>query len=93
MLFNKNRIASCLNRLDILQVDIDSGGAAGSAALSIVILISTVEFARTIRSFMQMRVHAPAAIAVFNDGQDETARRPGTRISIDVNPELRHGRS
>lgn len=37
---------------------------------------------------MQMRVHAPAAIAVFNDGRLRNVRS-GTRISIGVNPELR----
>lgn len=60
---------SCLIRFDILQEDIDS--VELRAALSIVILISTVEFTRTIRPFM--RVHAPAAIAVFNDSRYEMA--------------------
>lgn len=64
--------------------------------LSIVILISTLEFARTIRPFMQMRAHAPPAIAVFNGARYETRRctaLAGTCMNIDVNPELRHARS
>lgn len=55
------------NRIDILQGDIDSVLGVASQR-SIVILISTLEYARTIRSLMQMRAHAPAVIAVFNGG-------------------------
>lgn len=42
--------------------------AAGGFQRSIVTLISTLEYARTIRSLMQMWAHAPAVIAVFNGG-------------------------
>jgi len=55
------------NLIDILQGDIDSLLRVASQR-SIVTLISTLEYAATIRSLMQMRAHAPAVIAVFNGG-------------------------
>lgn len=55
------------NLIDILQGDIDSPLRVASQR-SIVTLISTLEYAATIRSLMQMRAHAPAVIAVFNGG-------------------------
>lgn len=63
------------SRIRLASISRGEISTSGCGRRSIVILISTVEYARTIRSFMQMRAHALAVIAVFNGGLSRPLRR------------------